>query len=65
MRIHHTAQGTTSESLLPDALSIFHMHLQVHSLVPDGPADKCGQIAVGDRLLEVEGTSIDLLSDSE
>jgi hypothetical protein len=39
------------------------LHSQVHSLLPRGPADKTAQIAAGDRLLKVDGISIDELDD--
>lgn len=39
--------------------------LEVHSFLPGGPAERAKKISVGDRLVSIEGTSIDLMSDVE
>ncbi|XP_025069332.1 FERM and PDZ domain-containing protein 2 isoform X1 [Alligator sinensis] len=38
--------------------SVRHGGIYVKSLIPKGPADKDGQIKIGDRLLEVDGISL-------
>eukprot|EP00277_Geminigera_cryophila_P018875 CAMPEP_0179441542 /NCGR_PEP_ID=MMETSP0799-20121207/25079_1 /TAXON_ID=46947 /ORGANISM="Geminigera cryophila, Strain CCMP2564" /LENGTH=222 /DNA_ID=CAMNT_0021225871 /DNA_START=208 /DNA_END=876 /DNA_ORIENTATION=+ len=39
--------------------------LAIDSLLPAGPAEACGQINAGDRLMSIDGILIDLLSDKE
>ncbi|XP_062352875.1 FERM and PDZ domain-containing protein 2 [Cinclus cinclus] len=38
--------------------SVLHGGIYVKSIIPRGPADKDGQIKIGDRLLEVDGISL-------
>ncbi|XP_010123983.1 PREDICTED: FERM and PDZ domain-containing protein 2, partial [Chlamydotis macqueenii] len=38
--------------------SVRHGGIYVKSIIPSGPADKDGQIKIGDRLLEVDGISL-------
>ncbi|XP_050832404.1 FERM and PDZ domain-containing protein 2 [Serinus canaria] len=38
--------------------SVRHGGIYVKSIIPSGPADKNGQIKIGDRLLEVDGISL-------
>ncbi|XP_071604901.1 FERM and PDZ domain-containing protein 2 isoform X3 [Heliangelus exortis] len=38
--------------------SVHHGGIYVKSIIPRGPADKNGQIKIGDRLLEVDGISL-------